>query len=120
MLEPLPGASREEDAAATLAAAAKTLREAEASWLQIIFSSVTFAPRGLYGGKLVLGKGLGFTLTRYSAAPGVLVTGKIAFVDRGPPITVQGNGQGLGLRGRGRDARRSRRTRSPASSAAAP
>jgi pimeloyl-ACP methyl ester carboxylesterase len=76
---------------ATLAAASKTLREAEATWLQLLFSSTNFTPRGLYGGKLVgTSNGDGFTLTRYSLAPGVVVTGKITFVDIGPPTTYKG------------------------------
>ena len=79
-------------AAATLAAVSRTVREAQASWLQLIFSTVTFTPRGLYGGSLVATKqGLGFTLKRYSVAPGVLVSGKITFVDVGPPITYKGS-----------------------------
>jgi pimeloyl-ACP methyl ester carboxylesterase len=76
---------------ATLAAATKTAREAEATWLQIVLSPATFAPRGLYGGKLVLPKqGLSFTLTRYSAVPGVFVSGKLTFVSGGLPILFQG------------------------------
>jgi pimeloyl-ACP methyl ester carboxylesterase len=75
----------------TLTAAAKTLREAEATWLQMAFSSATFAPRGLYGGKLVLAKeGLTFTLSRYSAVPGVQVTGKVSFVAAGLPLQYKG------------------------------
>ena len=64
----------------TLAAAGKTLREAEAiSWFG---ESAGFVARGLYGGKLVTTKsGLDFTLTRYSAAPGVVISGKIKFAD---------------------------------------
>ena len=78
-------------AKATLTAAAKTLREAEATWLQMAFSSASFAPRGLYGGKLVLAKeGLTFTLSRYSAVPGVQVTGKVAFVAAGLPLQYKG------------------------------
>jgi pimeloyl-ACP methyl ester carboxylesterase len=78
-------------AKATLTAAAKTLREAEATWLQMAFSSATFAPRGLYGGKLVLAKeGLTFTLSRYSAVPGVQVTGKVSFVAAGLPLQYKG------------------------------
>jgi pimeloyl-ACP methyl ester carboxylesterase len=75
----------------TLAVAAKTVREAEASWLQVIFSSTSFSPRGLYGGKLTpSGQGLSFTLTRYSLARGVSLTGKITFVDAGPPASYKG------------------------------
>ena len=32
----------------------------------------------------------GFTLTRYSAAPGVLLTGTIKLLDTGPPFTFRG------------------------------
>ena len=78
-------------AKATLTAASRTLREAEATWLQMAFSSATFAPRGLYGGKLVLAKeGLNFTLSRYSAVPGVQVTGKVALVVAGLPLQYKG------------------------------
>jgi len=77
--------------AATLAAVGKTLREAEAtSWFGLS-SSARFAARGLFGGKLVLAKnGFDFTVTRYSLAPGVLISGKITFVDIGPPSTYKG------------------------------
>jgi hypothetical protein len=75
----------------TLATASRAVREAEATWLQILFSSVSFNPRGLYGGKLVSTKsGDGFTLTRYSIAPGVFVSGKLTLADLGPPSTYQG------------------------------
>lgn len=76
---------------ATLAAAAKTVREAQATWLQIILSSASFAPRGLYGGKLVLAsQALSFTLTGYSSVPGVSVTGKLDFVPGGLPLEYKG------------------------------
>jgi pimeloyl-ACP methyl ester carboxylesterase len=75
-------------AAKTLAAVGKTLREAEATFW---FGSGPFTARGLYGGKLVNSKdGRSFKLTRYSAAPGVLVSGKVSFVDIGPPSTYKG------------------------------
>jgi len=76
--------------AQTLAAVGKTVREAEAtSWFG--FASARFVARGLYGGKLVNGKnGLDFTLTRYSVAPGVLVTGKLSFVDISSSSTYKG------------------------------
>jgi hypothetical protein len=69
----------------------KTLREAQSTWLQVVFSSAAFAPRGLYGGKLVSARqGLAFTLTRYSDAPGVLVSGKVTFSTVGPPVVYTG------------------------------
>jgi pimeloyl-ACP methyl ester carboxylesterase len=75
---------------ATLTAASKTVREAQATWLQVLFSSTSFTPRGLYGGKLVLAKqALSFTLNRYSVVPGVQVTGKVDFVG-GLPTTYKG------------------------------
>jgi pimeloyl-ACP methyl ester carboxylesterase len=76
---------------ATLAAASKTVREAQATWLQIVLSPTAFAPRGLYAGKLVLGKGgLTFTLSAYSAVPGVAVTGKVEFVGGDLPLPYKG------------------------------
>jgi hypothetical protein len=78
-------------AKSTLALASKTVREAEATWLQLLFSSVSFTPRGVYGGKLAnTKKGDGFVLTKYAITPGVFVTGKITFVDIGPPSTYKG------------------------------
>ncbi|TML28468.1 MAG: alpha/beta hydrolase [Actinobacteria bacterium] len=73
--------------AATLATVGKTLREAEATfWFN--FSTPV---RGLFGGKLTPARsGLSFTLARYSLAPGVLVSGKLSFVDLGPPSTFKG------------------------------
>ena len=66
-------------AAQTLRAVGQTLREAQAtSWFGF---SASFVASGLYGGKLRGSSSLDFSLARYSAAPGVLVTGKIKFVD---------------------------------------
>ncbi|HMI28056.1 MAG TPA: alpha/beta hydrolase, partial [Gaiellaceae bacterium] len=75
----------------TLAAVGKTVREAEAtSWFGLS-SSARFAARGLYGGKLVNARnGLDFTLTRYSVAPGILISGKITFVDISSSSTYKG------------------------------
>jgi len=73
-------------AARTLAVVGATLREAQAtSWF-----GFSFAVRGLSGGKLAGGSGLTFTLNRYSLVPGVLVSGKVTFVDIGPPSTYKG------------------------------
>jgi pimeloyl-ACP methyl ester carboxylesterase len=75
----------------TLAAASKTVREAQATWLQIVLSPASFAPRGLYGGKLMLAKAaFSFTLSGYSAVPGVAVTGKVDFVPGGLPFQYKG------------------------------
>jgi pimeloyl-ACP methyl ester carboxylesterase len=65
-------------AASTAAVVAKTVREGEAAWLQALFSPQAIVPSGLYGGKVTPSKSeLAFTLTRYSVAPGVAVSGKI-------------------------------------------
>jgi len=73
--------------ARTLAVAGQTLREAEALWWFQLPSRLS----GLNGGKLVPSRnGLTFTLTRYSLAPGVLLSGKVSFVDIGPPSTFKG------------------------------
>jgi pimeloyl-ACP methyl ester carboxylesterase len=75
----------------TLAAASKTVREAQATWLQIVLSPTALTPRGIYGGKLVVSsQGLTFTLNHYSAVPGVQVTGKISFVRGGLPLLYKG------------------------------
>jgi pimeloyl-ACP methyl ester carboxylesterase len=74
-------------AAATLTVVGQTLREAEATW----WFFLSRPARGLYGGKETSTKsGDVFTLSRYSAAPGVLVTGKVKLVDVGPPSTFKG------------------------------
>ena len=91
ILGALPAKPAKRTVEATLAAATKTMREAQATWLQLLFSTTNFTPRGLHGGKLAnTSNGDGFTLTRYSLAPGVLLTGKINFVDLGPPTTYKG------------------------------
>ncbi len=74
-----------------MTAAARTLREAESTWLQIVLSSTSFAPRGLYGGKLVPSQqALTFTLSRYSAVSGVQLSGKVSFVPGELPLSYKG------------------------------
>jgi pimeloyl-ACP methyl ester carboxylesterase len=81
-------ASARKTAAATTAVAAKTVREAEAAWLQVILATTSFTPAGLYGGKLTP-RGDGFLLTRYSVVPGVAVSGKL--LATGPvPLRLSG------------------------------
>jgi pimeloyl-ACP methyl ester carboxylesterase len=76
-------------AGSTLAAAGKTLRDAEATWIDI--SAPTGVERGLYGGTLRSIKNTtAFRLTNYSLAPGVTVSGKISFATLGPPTTYKG------------------------------
>jgi pimeloyl-ACP methyl ester carboxylesterase len=89
VLGPYPSKPSKRAVQATLGAAAKTLREAEAAWWQLASSATTL--RGLFGGKLVkLRVGDGFTLAKYALTPGVFVSGKISFVDIGPPSTYKG------------------------------
>ena len=74
--------------AQTLATVGRTVREAEATFW---FGQEGFTARGLSGGKLVnLKGGRNFRLTRYSLAPGVLVSGTLRLVDIGPPSTYSG------------------------------
>ena len=75
-------------AQATLALAIKTIREAEGIWLMTFGGSGGVA--GLYSGRLVASSARTFTLTRYSIAPGVELTGKIRFVKFGFPLVFDG------------------------------
>jgi pimeloyl-ACP methyl ester carboxylesterase len=90
ILGAFPSRPGKRTAAATLAVVGKTLREAEATWWQLLFSPATFSPRGLYGGKLTSQTGLAFTVNGYSLAPGVTVTGKISFAGLAPSSTYTG------------------------------
>jgi pimeloyl-ACP methyl ester carboxylesterase len=85
VLRVFPRRPARKTAALTLTAVGQTLREAEA----IDWFGLPKQARGLFGGKFVTSRN-GFTLTRYSDAPGVLVSGKIKFVSVGPPSTYQG------------------------------
>jgi hypothetical protein len=78
-------------AKSTLAVVSKTLREAEATWIQMIFSTATFTPRGIFGGRLLPSKtDLTFTLSGYSTTPGVTVTGKVSLVPGDLPLLYKG------------------------------
>jgi TAP-like protein len=91
ILGAFPGRPAKATVQATLTAAARTLREAESTWLQIVLSSASFAPRGLYGGKLVPSQqALTFTLSRYSAVSGVQLSGKVSFVPGELPLSYKG------------------------------
>ena len=89
VLRAFPSRPARRSVATTLAIAGKTLREAAATWLQLPPDQRT--ARGLFGGKLVVARSApAFTLTRYSLAPGVLVSGRMALVSGGPPSTYRG------------------------------
>ncbi len=75
-------------AAATAAIVAKTVHEGEAAWGDAIFSGSSSAA-GLYGGR-VTSTSTGFTLTRYSLAQGVTVTGRLAFIPGSLPLGFAG------------------------------
>jgi len=97
VLRAFPKAPARPSVSTTLAIAGKTLREAEASWWQLNPPSRTL--RGLYGGKLaLLKKGDGFTLTRYTLAPGVYVSGKVTLASIGPPAVFKGTVKVFGPR----------------------
>jgi pimeloyl-ACP methyl ester carboxylesterase len=76
-------------ARSTLLIAAKTAREAQSTWLQLLFSASRFTLRGLYGGRLIP-RGESFRLARYSAAPGVFLTGSFTLAGTGPPVSYVG------------------------------
>jgi len=69
----------------TYSIASKTLSEAEATWLM---GAEPVIP-GAYGGRLAAGQ-REFTLTRYAAAPGVTLTGKLRLTSTNLPLEFQG------------------------------
>jgi hypothetical protein len=69
----------------TYSIAARTISEAEAAWLM---DAKPVIP-GVYGGRLAAGQ-RDLTLTRYSAAPGVTLTGKLRLTSTNLPLKFQG------------------------------
>jgi len=63
----------------TIVAVSRTVREAAATW-GVAVTGFASAPRSIAGpfGGAILISGLGFSLSRYSAVPGLEVTGKLA------------------------------------------
>ncbi len=74
--------------AATLAAANAAVADAQAMWLYTFGETGTAIP-GLAGGRLVMEES-GVRLDRYSVTPGVVLNGRLAFEDFGPPIIFEG------------------------------
>ena len=91
LLRPIPALpaptvpKRPWSAASTYTIASKTIAEAEASWL---LAPSPVVP-GLYGGKLSAAQ-REFTLTGYSIAPGVTLTGKLRLTSTNLPLGFQG------------------------------
>jgi hypothetical protein len=74
----------------TLELAAKTLHEAEATWLYLaVVTSKRTTVAGLRGGTLTVSSDT-FTLARYSIEPGVTLTGEVVLRDVGPPLSFRG------------------------------
>lgn len=89
VLGTFPRAPAKRSVQSTLTVVEKALREAEAAWWQLAPDAP--ALRGLFGGKLTtLKNGHGFTLTKYALAPRIFITGKVLFLDIGPPSTYKG------------------------------
>jgi hypothetical protein len=95
----------------TLELAAKTLHEAEATWLYLaLVTSKRTTVAGLRGGTLTVSYDT-VTLTRYSIEPGVTLTGEVVLRDVGPPlsfrgrVTVGGRAASPGLLELGRDGK---------------
>jgi pimeloyl-ACP methyl ester carboxylesterase len=85
---PAPGSAtpkRPSGPLVTYTIASKTLLEAEAMWLTAAPATVA----GPFGGKLVA-NARGFTLSRYSDARGVTLTGKIRLAKTDLPLTFDG------------------------------
>lgn len=80
-----PRASPSKNPSATVLDTAKTVREAEATWLQFL----GFEPAGLYGGS-VGDASRGFRLTNYSVVRGVQVTGTVNFKPGKFPLVLSG------------------------------
>jgi hypothetical protein len=85
----LPRTSPHKAPAATAVDVARTLREAEATWLESVFSTVTISPAGLYGGRIT-NTSTGFRLINYSAVSGVRVAGRLKLVGGKVPLVVTG------------------------------
>lgn len=92
VLAALPTAASARRPAATLSVAARTLREAEATWVAAIeaFSGSAQNLGGLYGGKLVIGQGLSFKLSGYSDTRGVALTGTVTALVTKLPLPFTG------------------------------
>jgi pimeloyl-ACP methyl ester carboxylesterase len=85
-----PAAKRRRQASPkeTYAVAVRTVKEAQALWLMTGSPGQQVA--GLYGGKVVMTGDREFTLVRYSLTPGIELSGKIRFVEFGPPLVFDG------------------------------
>jgi pimeloyl-ACP methyl ester carboxylesterase len=79
------------NAVQTLTVATKTVREAEAAWLATgAMADSAHTVAGIYGGKAVTTQ-KGVTLTSYTIAAGVTVSGKLKMRDIGPPASFAGS-----------------------------
>jgi pimeloyl-ACP methyl ester carboxylesterase len=85
----LPRVSPKKSAHATALDAAKSVREGEATWLQLLFSGLSSAS-GLYGGRVGFTTG-GFKLTNYAIVPGMRVTGTATLVGGKAPFALKGS-----------------------------
>jgi len=85
----VPRTSPKKVPAATAVDVARSVREAEATWLEIAFSTVNLSPPGLYGGHIT-NTSTGFRLTNYSAVPGVRVTGSLKLSGGKVPLVFTG------------------------------
>jgi len=77
--------------AQTLSVATKTVREAEAAWLATgAMADSAHTVNGMYGGRAVTTEN-GVTLTNYTTAAGLTVSGKLTMHDFGPPVSFTGS-----------------------------
>ena len=89
-LAAFPAATKHAGPLQTYAIAAKTLHEAEATWLMTSGAGPADPVAGLYGGKLVATAKTTFKLVRYSIARGVTLNGTIKLTNDRAPFAFQG------------------------------
>jgi hypothetical protein len=86
-LAALPGKA---DAGKTIAAAQRTIRDAEGAWFTAAGFGSNAPVAGLYGGKIVQ-RSNGFDLVGYSSVPGVRLTGKLTVAQFHLPLQFNGS-----------------------------
>jgi pimeloyl-ACP methyl ester carboxylesterase len=86
----VPRTSARKAPATTAVDVARSLRDAEAAWLETVFSAVNLSPPGLYGGRVTT-TAKGFRLRNYSSVPGVRLSGNVNLVAGRVPLVITGS-----------------------------
>ena len=85
----VPRASPKHVPSTTALDVARSVRDAEATWLEVAFSAVNLAPPGLYGGRIKT-TATGFRLVNYSVVPGVRLSGSLKIAGGKVPLVFTG------------------------------